>query len=356
MEAVTVTPEWFNELCLTERECCAPLTNNSRNTVSLEGTLGDLFPLSMYHRPVLTCTTMLWKLFVLALLGRSVYASNDASNYFIEPAAPGTAGDFTQNNVYVVGSEISMRWATNFSEMSLAIYQNNNATFEYLPNMKFVTTTTFYKWTVDLMGFDIKEGNVFFFDIFAEDSSGRQLSSHYFNISENVSSPSSSSLSSSPTASLSSAGTTTMATVVPANSTAGTTTMATAVPANSTAGTTGTTATASAQPVTNSSGISTGAKVGIGVGVSVGVIGIAVGLISFFLILRIRHGGTREGVPLQEYQYPTAPHNENGGYGDGQYKSSQDPSPVTRSRDPQEMSALPEVQELPGAGLNSPHI
>ena len=207
--------------------------------------------------------------------------------------------------------------------------------------LEFVTTTTFYKWTVDLMGFDIKEGNVFFFDIFAEDSSGRQLSSHYFNISEGASSPSSSGLSSSPTASLSSAGTTTIATVVPANSTAGTTR---------------TTETASAQPVTNPSGISTGAKVGIGVGVSVGVIGIAVGLMSFFLLLRIRHGRTREGVPLQEFQYPTAPHNENGGYGDEQYKSSQDPSPVTISRDPQEMLALPEVQELPGAGLNSPHI
>jgi len=215
--------------------------------------------------------------------------------------------------------------------------------------LEFVTTTTFYKWTVDLMGFNIKEGNVFFFDIFAEDSSGRQLSSHYFNISEGASSPSSSGLSSSPTASLSSVGTTSL-------SSAGTTTMATVVPANPTAGTTKTTATASAQPVTNSSGISTGAKVGIGVGVSVGVIGIAVGLMSFFLLLRIRHGRTREGVPLQEVQYPTAPHNENGVYGDEQYKSSQDPSPVTRSRDPQEMLALPEVQELPGAGINSPRI
>lgn len=82
---------------------------------------------------------MLWKLFVLALLGRSVYASGDASNFFIEPPAPGTAGDFTQNNVYVVGSQISVRWATNFSEMSLAIYQNNNASFQYLPNMSMAT-------------------------------------------------------------------------------------------------------------------------------------------------------------------------------------------------------------------------
>ena len=78
---------------------------------------------------------MLWTLFVLTLLDRSVYASSDASNYFIVPPVPGTAGDFTQNSAYVVGSQISMSWSTNFSEMSLTIYQNNNATFKYLPNM-----------------------------------------------------------------------------------------------------------------------------------------------------------------------------------------------------------------------------
>jgi hypothetical protein len=187
------------------------------------------------------------------------------------------------------------------------------------------------------MDFDINKGNVFFFDIFAEDGTGRQLASHYFNISEGASSPTSASLSSS-SSTISSTGLPT-----------GSTLAATSITTLPTAGTTGV-ATPADQATGSSSGLSTGAKVGIGVGISVGVIGAAV--VALILLVRIRRGKSKEAVPLQDSWYPMdLPNNSGGSAGGGQDKG------VTVRRqselNPQEMPAVSEPQELPGAKFDS---
>jgi hypothetical protein len=78
---------------------------------------------------------MLWTICSLAIFSQWVHADPDPNNYFIEPGPSGTSNDFSENNEYVVGTELLVKWATNFTEMSLTIYQNDNASFQYLPNM-----------------------------------------------------------------------------------------------------------------------------------------------------------------------------------------------------------------------------
>jgi hypothetical protein len=89
---------------------------------------------------------MFWAFFVLIFLSKTVYAQSDDANSFIEPGPPGTPGDFTQNNVYVVGSQISVRWTSNYSELSLVIYQNDNSNFQYLPNMSMTKRLVWRLW------------------------------------------------------------------------------------------------------------------------------------------------------------------------------------------------------------------
>jgi len=289
---------------------------------------------------------MLWAFFVFILLSKTVSAQNDDENAFIEPVPPGTPNDFSENTVYVIGSQISLRWRTNYTELSLAIWQNGNASFLYIPGMKFVTTTTSYKWTVEPMSFDLKDGNVFFFDIFAEDGTGRQLSSHYFNISEGAASPSSASASrSSSTSAISSTILSTiLSTGLPTSSTpAATTTTTTTLP----------TATPQVQATSNSPGLSAGAKAGIGVGVS--VVGIGAALAALAIVLRHRRRKSKEDAPLPTNWYPMDPPDKSGGSAAGWQDESFAP-PKQRQLNPQEMSAISEPHELPGAGFDSPRL
>lgn len=58
-----------------------------------------------------------------------------ANNYFIEPQPNGPANDFTENKAYIIGDSVQIRWETNFTKMSVTIWQNNNPEFHYIQDM-----------------------------------------------------------------------------------------------------------------------------------------------------------------------------------------------------------------------------
>ncbi|OQO03903.1 hypothetical protein B0A48_10545 [Cryoendolithus antarcticus] len=122
-------------------------------------------------------------LFVAAPVG--VLAKTDSNNYFINPEQPGAIHDYGSNNVYVLGSVINLEWAINYTGLSLALWQNDNNSIQTLKDK--VLAFTSLAWPVDLTGlFDLKDGEVFFFQIFdkSEGSTGKEFSSHYFNITD----------------------------------------------------------------------------------------------------------------------------------------------------------------------------
>lgn len=55
-----------------------------------------------------------------------------SNNYFITPPTPGPTGQFSDNNVYALGSTINLEWKTNYSTISLALWQNNNDSYALL--------------------------------------------------------------------------------------------------------------------------------------------------------------------------------------------------------------------------------
>ena len=94
---------------------------------------------------------------VIALLfvSKTVWAQ---TNQFINPPVPGPDNVYSANNVYAVGSTINLQWTTNYTTMSLVMWQNDNATFQYLSKM--VPAVSTLAWTVDLQGqFSLDDGD-----------------------------------------------------------------------------------------------------------------------------------------------------------------------------------------------------
>jgi hypothetical protein len=151
-----------------------------------------------------------------------------------------------------------------------------------------VSTTTFYKWTVGYEGFDPNEGIIFFFDVFAEDGTGRQLTSHYFNISQGVTPESITASSASPTTNIVSSTSLSSTMILPT-----TTSSSNAFPTPQIPGT------STAQAPNQGSSLSSGAKVGIGVGVSLGTIGIITAIIGITMLMRSKQRGHDLPVPQE---------------------------------------------------------
>ena len=94
-------------------------------------------------------------LVTLLCISRTILAQ---SNQFINPPVPGPDNVYSANNVYAVGSTINLQWTTNYTTMSLVMWQNDNATFQYLSKM--VPAVSTLAWTVDLQGqFNLDDGN-----------------------------------------------------------------------------------------------------------------------------------------------------------------------------------------------------
>lgn len=65
---------------------------------------------------------------------------------------------FSDDNVYAIGSTIELQWQTNYSILSLAMWQNNNNSFQYL----FQSQTAVFSllWNVNLTGlYSLSDGN-----------------------------------------------------------------------------------------------------------------------------------------------------------------------------------------------------
>lgn len=90
--------------------------------------------------PRLTCL-----LGILSLLCLQTFAQN---NYFITPPSPGPTGQFDDNNVYALGSTINLQWKTNYTTISLALWQNDNNSYALL--LDSVPASQTLRWDVDL--------------------------------------------------------------------------------------------------------------------------------------------------------------------------------------------------------------
>ncbi|KAF2162992.1 hypothetical protein M409DRAFT_26440 [Zasmidium cellare ATCC 36951] len=207
---------------------------------------------------------------VLSLLFLGAFAQN---NYFITPPTPGPTGQFDDNNVYALGSTINLQWKTNYTTISLALWQNDNNSYILL--LDSVPASQTLRWDVDFHNeFNITSAslatpNVFFFqmwEIVDGGNIGDRFSAHYFNITGDQSSPATTSAASSSTTS----------TPTSSATTASTTTSSTAA------------ASTSSSP---SSGLSSSATIGIGVGVGVGVACLLAGAaIGFFFWRKCKKG------------------------------------------------------------------
>ncbi|KAF7193711.1 hypothetical protein HII31_04961 [Pseudocercospora fuligena] len=269
----------------------------------------------------------------------------DTENYFINPPPGGPIHDYSQNNVYATGSLIRFQWQTNYTTMSLVLWQNDNSSFQYF--IQDQPASLSYTWTVDLSGkFSLDQGDVFFLGIFNEDGSEAQFGSHYFNITD-------SSAQATPT---------TMTTSVSATSIPTSVTAATDISTTSTSS-----PTSSSTAAVSSGGLSSSAQVGIGVGVGVGVGALLVGLAIGYFVRRKRNvqqpyqqapmaevGGKEQPFPPSPAPAMHSPYDNeaSGGYqayqpqpGGWDTKGAQD---VASQQQASELPANQEPQELMG--------
>ncbi|KAK5128382.1 hypothetical protein LTR85_003050 [Meristemomyces frigidus] len=91
-------------------------------------------------------------------------------------------GNYTADYVYTEGDLMTLQWQTNWTTISVLLWQSGNASFQYLPNGKAIPATQNLTWLVDVEGlFDLQTGNVFFLAVF-DAGTQLQFESHYFNI------------------------------------------------------------------------------------------------------------------------------------------------------------------------------
>jgi hypothetical protein len=76
---------------------------------------------------------------------QDVKRQNDDNNVFIEPPENGSPNEYADNNLYIIGSQMTIRWRTNYTKLSLAMWQNGNSNFRYLSDMSEFLSAMFLK-------------------------------------------------------------------------------------------------------------------------------------------------------------------------------------------------------------------
>ncbi|KAE8381264.1 hypothetical protein BDV26DRAFT_255676 [Aspergillus bertholletiae] len=191
----------------------------------------------------------LW--FTLAILAYSPVLAEPG--IFYNPPTGGPIHVYKDNPVYELGQTVQLRWATSLEFLSLMLWQNDNPDYEWLQtNLTGVTT---YNWVVSTQR-DLKDGNVFFFQIRDANNldSANLFASHYFNITKGGSDSTS---------------TTTSSSTITTKPTA--TTMSSTLSLSMSTHATSSSASPTASPSsTGGTGLSAQATVGLGVGVGLG--------------------------------------------------------------------------------------
>ncbi|KAI3531787.1 hypothetical protein CABS01_10440 [Colletotrichum abscissum] len=170
-----------------------------------------------------------------------------SENRFRRPPGPGPSGDFRDNPVYPLGTQLDLQWETDFTAIDLIIwheatYPKSEATYASIISN---TRALGMLWTVSFNGFpshhDSTLSPVYFIQMFNHSASVGDITCHYFNITNSVASTSATT-STSPTSTASTL--TAVATLVEASPTAS----------------------------PGSSGMNNGASTGVVAGITVGVV------------------------------------------------------------------------------------
>ncbi|KAK1985711.1 hypothetical protein LZ30DRAFT_778833 [Colletotrichum cereale] len=112
-----------------------------------------------------------------------------AENRFRRPPGPGPTGDFRDNPVYALGSQLDLQWETDFESVDLLVWQESDTESE--PAYAIIaqkTRSTGMLWTVGYSGFqpyhDPTRSNVYFIQMFKSGDNVGNVTSHYFNITD----------------------------------------------------------------------------------------------------------------------------------------------------------------------------
>ncbi|KAK4990377.1 hypothetical protein LTR50_002551 [Elasticomyces elasticus] len=220
-------------------------------------------------------------LFLPVVVRHASAQTGNQTNYFINPQQADAVDWYADNNAYAIGSSIQLQWKTNYTGISVTLWQVDSPHCSYItPPGVFVRQTL--AWPVSPDKFDIYNANltspnVFYFTVISDSGDTPDaFMSHYFNI----------------TAAAAPSNTSSSATPVPT----------TAAAAASTASASQSAPAASASSSSsNSSSSNNNSKIAYGAGISVGVAAaLLIGLATAFLLRRRRssraaHTGTGVG-------------------------------------------------------------
>ncbi|PYH91262.1 hypothetical protein BO71DRAFT_486424 [Aspergillus ellipticus CBS 707.79] len=214
----------------------------------------------------------------------NLVSATTTTNYFITPgtmASEVSSGNDTADYpVYYQGDSFNFTWATNFSVVSLVLYQNENNTgirlWDYVTN-----PPDHYTYNMD-PAINLTWNNVFFISLWNEeyltDSGPRRFYSSYFRIDKK--------------------NTTSSTASAPTTTTASTTSNSTSTETTPSSTSTDTTTTRN-----NSSGLSSSTKVGLGVGLGLGIPLLAIAAAGLFFLSRGRnHAGDAAWMQQQQQQ------------------------------------------------------
>ncbi|KAI1734953.1 hypothetical protein F4680DRAFT_316744 [Xylaria scruposa] len=211
---------------------------------------------------------------------------SSVADQFIAPPTPGPNKDYSANNVYKVGETVTLSWVKSFSRGTLTLSQDNKPgdqtggpSRNIIENVDVVE----YEWAVSYFGLDPKVNNVFYLG-FGDGSQG--FSSHYFNITSDANSDSTS--------------------ISPSVFTTTATSIFTSSLSTTTTGTSTSTLTTDTKSPSNES-LTAGGIAGITVGVTLGTILVAAGL--GFLVWHMRNKRktvVNSAYDASQYPYPQA--------------------------------------------------
>ncbi|EAQ87802.1 hypothetical protein CHGG_04421 [Chaetomium globosum CBS 148.51] len=215
---------------------------------------------------------------------------------FINPPPFGAVGDVSKNPTYVIGSVVEVSWTPGEEgkQTSLTLWQLNATTGEYFGSMQYITRkvvdVSTFTWIVATTK-DLSVSNMFFLSIFEEGKSSADANSHYFNLTANSNiRPTAASEGSTSASSITRTAATSTSTTAPVQTTPN--------PA----------ATSNAPLSETSSGLDSGAKIGIGVAIPAAAV---LGAIAGYFILRRRRRMVQP--PVAPAYHDDNPYNGMGG-------------------------------------------
>ncbi|KAK4934033.1 hypothetical protein LTR66_015763, partial [Elasticomyces elasticus] len=112
--------------------------------------------------------------------------TGNQTNYFINPQQPDAVAWYIDNNAYAIGSSIQLQWKTNYTGISVNLWQvDNPRCSDITPPGVFARQTL--AWLVSPDKFDIHNANltspnVFYFTVLDAGDTPGAFMSHYFNI------------------------------------------------------------------------------------------------------------------------------------------------------------------------------